>query len=97
VSELSLALPPETVEALAERAAAIVLTRLDNRSTSDAWPEFMNVATAARYLDVSEERIRKLKDRRQIPYYQGGPRCRVSFRRTELDTWMASFRKACLR
>ena len=44
----------------------------------------MNVETAARYLDVPEERVRKLKDRRVIPYYQDGPGCRVFFRRAEL-------------
>jgi excisionase family DNA binding protein len=58
------------------------------------WPEWMSVDTAARYLDASEERVRKLKDRKEIPHYQEGPGCRVFFRRSELDHWMNGFRRA---
>jgi len=48
----------------------------------------MNVATCARYLDVSPERVRKLVATRRIPYSQEAPGCRVFFRRSELDEWM---------
>lgn len=96
MSGLPVVLPQETVAALAEQAAAIALARLSDRPAGDGWPEWMSVETAATYLDMAEERIRKLKDRRVIPYYQDGPGCRVFLRRSELDDWMASFRKAAL-
>jgi len=85
---LNLAVPPEMLEAVAERAAEIVL----ERSPASSWPEWMSVDTAARYLDVPVERVRKLKERRELPYYQDAPGCRVFFRRAELDAWMAGCR-----
>lgn len=81
----SLMLPEKLVELIAARAAAIVLER---GGTGCVWPEWMSVETAARYLDVSEERVRKLKDRGVLPCYQEGPGCRVFFRRSELDEAM---------
>jgi excisionase family DNA binding protein len=54
----------------------------------EPWPEWMNVETAAAYLDSSVERLRKLVARRQIPFVQEGPGCRVFFRRSDLDAWM---------
>lgn len=57
------------------------------------WPEWMSAATAARYLDISPERISKLKQRGRIPYHQeGGKGCRVFFSRCELDGWMGTKR-----
>jgi excisionase family DNA binding protein len=96
VSEaLTLSFPAETVGALAQRAAEIVLASLgEQEGARSAWPEWMSVETAARYLNASEERVRKLKDRREIPCYQEGPGCRVFFRRSELDEWMSGFRRA---
>jgi excisionase family DNA binding protein len=95
VSEsVTLSLPPAAVEVFAERAAAIVLAQLgEHDASSSEWPEWMSVETAARYLDASKERVRKLKERREIPYYQEGPGCRVFFRRSELDAWMDGFRQ----
>jgi excisionase family DNA binding protein len=91
---LTFTLPAETLAAVAEHTAEMVLSRVVARGGADtAWPEWMSVETAARYLDAPEERVRKLKDRREIPHYQEGPRCRVFFRRSELDDWMARFRR----
>jgi len=59
-----------------------------------AWPEWMAIESAARYLDVAVERVRKLHARREIPFYQEGKGCRVFFRRSELDEWMARNRIA---
>jgi hypothetical protein len=84
---LTLAVPEELVEAIAERAAQIVVERLD--VDLQAWPEWMGIETASRYLDISPERLRKLQARRQLPYHQEGPGCRVFFNRHELDTAMA--------
>jgi excisionase family DNA binding protein len=58
----------------------------------NGWPEWMSVETAARYLDVPPERVRKLKDRREIPFHQEGVGCRVFFARRDLDEWMREFR-----
>lgn len=71
-------------QALAKIAAAVAT----DTTTTDTWPGWMNVETAARYLDVSPERVRKLVARRQIPYAQEAPGCRVFFARNELDHWM---------
>lgn len=54
----------------------------------EPWPEWMNIETVARYLDASPERIRKLVSRRQIPFAQDGPRCRLAFNRAAIDEWM---------
>lgn len=92
---LTLSFPSEALAALAERAAELALARLaQHEGRCSDWPEWMSVETAARYLDASEERVRKLKDRREIPYYQEGPGCRVFFRRSELDDWMCGARRA---
>ena len=90
----ALHLPPELLDGLVEEVTARVLAQLAEREADgDAWPEWMSVETAARYLDVSEERVRKLKDRREIPHYQEAPGCRVFFRRSDLDEWMGGFRQ----
>ena len=84
---LTLQLPEELVEAIALRAADIAVERL--QVELQAWPEWMGIVTAARYLDVSVERLRKLQARRQLPFHQKGRGCRVFFRRSELDEAMA--------
>jgi excisionase family DNA binding protein len=60
----------------------------------DASTPWMCIERAARYLDVSVERIRKLKEAAAIPYYQENPRCRVFFHRDDLDAWMGQFRQS---
>jgi len=41
---------------------------------------------------MSEDRIRKLVARREIPYCQEAPGCRIFFSRADLDESLASFR-----
>lgn len=89
---IRLDLPAEAVEEIARLAAEIAAGQLAERAAS-TWPEWMSVETAARYLDVPVERVRKLKDRLEIPHYQEAPGCRVFFRRTELDEWMLGSRR----
>lgn len=61
---------------------------------TEAWPEWMSVQTAARYLDISPERLSKLKQRGTIPHHQeGGRGCRVFFKRVDLDAWMETLRR----
>lgn len=71
--------------AVAAVAAAVDLPR------SDSWPQWMGVETAARYLDVSPQRLRKLVAAGSVPYVQEGPGCRVFFGRAELDRWMRAW------
>lgn len=87
---LTLRLDADALDAIAERAAAIVLGRLrEERNDGASWPEWMSVETAARYLDASPERVRKLAARGELPFSQEAPGCRVFFRRSELDEAMA--------
>jgi hypothetical protein len=66
---LTVALPPEQFELLAERVAKILGETEVGLADADrgGWPEWMSVETAARYLDVPAERVRKLKSRGKIP------------------------------
>jgi excisionase family DNA binding protein len=84
---VAIELPPAGVDVIAQRAAELVLEQQSRDAAG--WPEWMSVETAARYLDVSEERVRKLVQRRQIPYVQEAPGHRVFFHRPDLDAWMA--------
>jgi excisionase family DNA binding protein len=52
---------------------------------------WMNIATTARYLDWSRQRLYKLTAQGAIPHYkQEG---RLLFHRQELDRWLADFRQ----
>ena len=90
--ELRLLIQGEQVSALAALVANLLRAQ-PQPSGSESWPEWMNVDTAARYLDCTPERVRKLVARREIPYHQEAPGCRIFFRRPELDTWMAASRR----
>ena len=54
----------------------------------------MSVETAARYMDVSSERIRKLTSRRALPFYSEGVGCRITLRRADLDEYLIGLRHA---
>lgn len=79
-------LSPEVLDQIAD----LVADRLADKLTP--WPEWMNVETAARYLDCGIGRLQKLKERDAIPYVQDGPGGRVFHRRTDLDAWMGAKR-----
>ena len=84
----------EILDDLIEVVIERLLKALDERDASGrGWPAFMSIETAASYLDVSVERVRKLKERREIPYIQEAPGHRVLFARRYLDAWMASLRQ----
>lgn len=88
---LAFELPASVVDAIAQRAAERAAELVLEQQGRDAagWPEWMSAPTAARYLDVSEERIRKLVQRRKIPFAQEAPGYRVFFHRPDLDAHMA--------
>ena len=86
MTSLRVELPPELLDDIAVRAAELVLQRLEMRQP--AWPQWMNIDTAARYLDVTPDRLWKLKRAGRIPYVQDGPGARVFFGRDDLDACM---------
>jgi excisionase family DNA binding protein len=88
---LTITLPADLVDALATEVSDRILQRLVNQPGHEPWPEWMAIDTAARYLDVSPQRLRKQVARREIPYHQEDKGCRILFRRTDLDDWMAGF------
>jgi excisionase family DNA binding protein len=89
--KLGLTIPEEVIEALAVAVSERLLPALRAASETERWPEWMAIDTAARYLDVSPQRLRKLVAQRQIPFHQEDKGCRVLFRRGDLDDWMSTF------
>lgn len=94
MSDLTFTLAPDALERLVELIAERVAEIVGRRDSADVqrWPGFMCAETAAQYLDVSVERVRKLKERREIPFIQEAPGHRVLFARRDLDSWMTSLR-----
>lgn len=78
----------EIVERFREELRAEIRDEVRAEVQAAAWPEWMSITTAARYLDCTPERIRKLVARRAIPFSQDGPGCRIFFSKTDLDQWM---------
>jgi excisionase family DNA binding protein len=69
---------------------ADILAEIQAGLAEREWAPWMRLDTAATYLDMSPERLRKLVARRAIPFSQEGPGCRVFFERSALDEWMRS-------
>ncbi len=78
-----LTLPAEAIEAIAERAAELVLTEL-RRSDATTSPWLAGAQAAADHLGVSRARI--YKQLAAIPHHRHG--ARLMFRRDELDQWL---------
>ena len=85
-------IPDGILDAIVAAVVARAIELLGAQLEQEAWPEWMSVEKAAKYLDVSPERLRKLQARREIPFHQEAPGCRVFFRRHDLDDWMSGFR-----
>jgi hypothetical protein len=79
--EVTLTLPPELIEAIAQRAAELVLERLGPEPTSP----WMDRRRAAAYLGYPVSRLEKDK---RIPVRRDGRR--VIYNRADLDRFMAS-------
>jgi hypothetical protein len=79
------AIPVELDEiALATIAAAITPT--------GPMKEWFNVESAAAYMDVAPERVRKLIARGAVAYSQEGAGCRVLLRRADVDAYLIEHR-----
>jgi excisionase family DNA binding protein len=85
VSEaLALSLPAEAIETIAERAAELVLARLQaDIAGGSPWLDWQG---AADYLGCKPKRIRNLTSQGRIPFHREGGR--VVYHRQELDAWV---------
>ncbi len=82
---LALRVPEELVEAVAQRAAEIVLEQLSGRShPASPW---LTVPEAAEYLRASRQRIYDLLSSRRLTRHRDGTR--VLIRLDELDRYLA--------
>ena len=80
-SGLSLAVPPELVEAVAERVAELLVER--HAPEPEPW---IGVEQAADHLACPKSRLYALVSAGRIPHRKDGSR--LLFRRTELDDWL---------
>lgn len=79
-SGLGLTVPPELIEAIAERTADLLAERLPDK------PEpYLNVEQAAEYLAATTDRIYDLR-RQGLTAWKDGTR--LLFRREDLDGWL---------
>jgi excisionase family DNA binding protein len=81
------------LDGLLGRLADLVADRLLARTaaTKDAHAgEWLDAHDAAAYLGMHRDTLRKLAAQRSIPVHQDGPRCKLYFRRDELDDWRRS-------
>jgi excisionase family DNA binding protein len=54
--------------------------------------EWTDTRGAAAYLGVHRDTVRRLAAERAIPSEQEGPRCKLFFRRSDLDAWRSGAR-----
>lgn len=80
MSNLALSVPDELVEAVAERAAEIVLRRLPS---SDG---YLDVDGAAEFLACPKSRIYALTSSNRLPHYKDGSR--LLFDRSEIREYV---------
>lgn len=75
---------------LADRLASTVAERLIAEIDGRGAEEWLDSRSAAEYLNVHRDTLRKLAAERAIPSEQDGPGCKLYFRRSDLDTWRRS-------
>jgi excisionase family DNA binding protein len=81
----------QLVEALAERVAARLAELQPAQAASCDPSPWMNVESAAGYLDLPKQRLYKLTAEGAIPHYKQD--ARLLFHRGELDDWLTQFRQ----
>jgi excisionase family DNA binding protein len=87
VTDFNIAIPDDVVEAIAARAAEIVLAQLDREGASPASP-YLSVPEAAKYARASRQRIYDLLSSGRLTRHKDGSRVLVE--RAELDRHLAS-------
>ena len=85
---VAVGLPPELLDALAERVADVLIERgLVSAAAAVPEPEpWIGVEEAARHLACPKSRLYALVSARRIPCQKDASR--LLFRRTELDAWL---------
>ena len=74
------------VDKLVARVAVAVVEHL-GRASSDDSAEWLDSRSAAAYLGVHRDTLRKLAAERAIPVHQDGRGCKLFFRRSDLAEW----------
>jgi len=74
-----------------------LLTKLDSiesllREQGSQAKEILNVAEAAKFLDLEVGYLYQLTSKREIPYYRPGRK--IYFKKSELEAWITSKRMA---
>ncbi len=83
---LTLAVPDELVQALAERIAALLVERVEARpQLASPWLDF---EAALAYLGFTRDRLYKLTAARAIPFRKKRGGHALLFHRDELDRWL---------
>lgn len=78
-----LQLPPDAFEAIAQRAAELVLEQLEERAQGASLPAWLSVADAAAYIGCGKQRIYQLRSDGRLGAHKEGGRAVVL--RAELD------------
>ena len=86
MSSISLELPPEVIEAIAERAAELLAAR----ASAEPAP-WMSVDEACEYLGIPKQSLYKLTSAKAIPHAKPGNR--LLFKREDLDAWLEEHRE----
>jgi excisionase family DNA binding protein len=82
--ELALALPPDLVEAIAERAAELVLQKLAEEAAVSS--PYLTIPEAAAYARCKRQRIDDLLSARRLSRHKDGRRTLVL--KAELEAWL---------
>ncbi len=83
------------IDQILSRLADLVVDRLMERTDahrSEQASAWLDARSAAEYLGVHRDTLRKLAAQRAIPTHQDGPGCKLFFHRDELDEWRRSAR-----
>jgi excisionase family DNA binding protein len=83
MSEFSLPIPEELVDALAERVADRLAERLPSPTVAEP---YIDAEGAAEYMACSTDRVYELKAQGRIPYWPDGRR--ILFKRSCLDAYL---------
>jgi excisionase family DNA binding protein len=83
---VTLALPSTTVEAIAERAAAIVLAQLDEKGTKELESPFLTIPEAAAVLRSKRQRVDDLLSAGRLSRVKDGSRTLI--RREQLLAYL---------
>jgi len=74
------------LDQLAARVAAQIAAKL---AAADATPanQWLDSRSAAEYLNISRDSVRRLAAEGTLPTEQAGTNCKLYFRRSDLDAW----------